>query len=82
MSHGVPSVVTAVGGNCEVVVEGVTGYLVLVDDDEKLSHQITEILTSPDLGQKMGIAARHRATNSFSIQKMMTEYLKLYQPKG
>ncbi len=82
MSHGVPAVVTAVGGNCEVVVEGVTGYLVPVDDDQKLASKIISILTSPSLGQEMGVAARQRAQNSFSLQKMMTEYMKLYQQDG
>ncbi len=79
MSHGVPSVVTAVGGNCEVVEDGVTGYLVPVDDDQQFACQIISILTSPSLAQVMGAAARKRAVNCFSIQKMMAEYLKLYQ---
>ncbi len=78
MSHGIPAVVTAVGGNCEVVVEGETGYLVAVDDDETLANRVCKLISSPSLGKAMGDAAQVRARTSFSRNKMMEEYFRLY----
>jgi glycosyltransferase involved in cell wall biosynthesis len=77
MASGVPAVVTDVGGNREVVVEGETGYLVPVDDDGLLAGRVCELLQGIDRGS-WGRAAGKRVNEDFSVTGMMGEYQKLY----
>ena len=44
MSYAVPAVVTDVGGNPEVVLEGKTGFLVALNDEEKLAERALQLL--------------------------------------
>lgn len=78
MASGVPSVVTAVGGNSEVVVEGETGFLVPVNADQELAQRVCELLQNQDKSVKMGCAARERAVRQFSVMGMMEAYCRLY----
>lgn len=82
MASGVPSVVTDVGGNREVVVEGETGYLVPSDDDRLLATLICRMLKQFDLVSQLGWAARQRSQNSFSVESMMCRYQRLYWCQG
>jgi glycosyltransferase involved in cell wall biosynthesis len=77
MASGVPAVVTDVGGNREVAVEGETGYLVPVDDDRLLAVRMCELLQGTDRGS-WGRAAEKRVNEDFSVTGMMGEYQKLY----
>ena len=79
MASGVPAVVTDVGGNCEVTLSGITGYLVPVDNDNLLAERIGELLRNPTLSQEMGAAAQKRVNESFSVQGMMSAYRHIYQ---
>ncbi len=92
MACGTPVVGTAVGGIPEVVVDGVTGFLV----DAKLSphppHDPTEpqalsrgladainhFSTDPDLSRRMGEAGRRRVVENFSWQSIAKQTLGLY----
>ena len=78
MACGVPAVVTDVGGNREVVVEGETGWLVPVDDDRRLAERVCGILQDAELAARMGRVARQRVEEAFSVQVMMTAYRQLY----
>jgi glycosyltransferase involved in cell wall biosynthesis len=79
MASGVPSVVTDVGGNREVVVEGETGFLVPVDADQQLSLRVCELLQNQEKAVQMGRIARERVVRDFSVQGMMEAYCRLYK---
>jgi L-malate glycosyltransferase len=79
MGSGVPAVVTRVGGNPEVVLEGVTGRTVEVGDDAGLAERVLEILENPEEAARLGEAGRERVRSCFSFQSMMDNYLRLYQ---
>jgi glycosyltransferase involved in cell wall biosynthesis len=79
MSHGVPAVVTDVGGNSEIVLEGETGYLVPSDDDAMMAEKITALLNSKDLADTLGRNGRDRVQRHFSFDGMMEEYLSVYR---
>lgn len=68
MASGKPVVSTNNGGPREVVVDGVTGYLVAPDDPITFSQRIIELLYSAQLRRSMGAAGRLRATQTFSAQ--------------
>ncbi len=79
MATGIPAVVTNVGGNPEVVVEGETGYLVPLDDDNEMTARLLELLKDPGLTGSMGAKGRERVLAEFSFEGMIGEYRTLYQ---
>jgi len=78
MASGIPSIVTDVGGNREVVVDRETGYLVSVDDDQLMAQRVCELQQDFDKASRVGFAARDRVISEFSVQKMMDAYCELY----
>ena len=79
MASARPMIVTNVGGNPEVVVDGKTGFLVPPKDSQKLADAIIRLLKNPGLAQKMGEAARARVEERFTLDRMVTEYEGLYK---
>ncbi|MDZ4817755.1 MAG: glycosyltransferase [Planctomycetota bacterium] len=79
MASAVPVVVTNVGGNPEIVREGVDGRLVPRGDDVQLSKALNELLSNPDLACKLGSAARQRVLEHFRIQDTIDQYYRLYE---
>jgi len=78
MGTGLPSVVTAVGGNPEIVEEGVTGFLVPPADPAALAERLVTLLTEPDRRRRMGEAARRRFESVFTLPGMIASYENLY----
>lgn len=78
MAHGLPVVATRVGGNPEVVEEGVTGYLVPPDDPRSFAEKVVRLLTSPSLRARMGEAGRQRVEQQFSIETVARRYQTLH----
>lgn len=74
-----PIVATNVGGNPEVVVEGITGFLVPPKDTDKMSEAIITLLKNSELRKKMGEAGRKRVEDKFSLDIMVSEYIKTYK---
>ena len=79
MVCGVPVLATASGGVCEVVEDGVTGYLCEVGDIESMARRAIDILSHPAKGREMGLRGRERAVRLFSRDKIVAEYEALYQ---
>lgn len=59
----IPVIGTAVGGVPEMLVDGHTGFLVELDDDQSLRDIITRLSEDPELRQKMGRAGHDRIWN-------------------
>ena len=78
MACGLPSVVTEVGGNPEVVADGQTGFVVASEDPVQMAAALYVLAENPFLAQKMGEAARHRFEQKFTFEKMMQAYQELY----
>ena len=78
MASGKPSVVTSVGGNIEVTVDGVTGFVAPPQEPEALSARIVELLINKELSVKFGEAARTRVIKYFSLDRMEKDYMELY----
>lgn len=62
---GIPSVTTTATGAVDSVVDGETGLLVPPDHPRNLATAIRQLLTDPELHQRMGEAARSRAVTFF-----------------
>ena len=53
MSLGIPAVVTSFGGNPGVIKNGENGFLVPVNNAEKMAEGIEKLLTDEELYEKM-----------------------------
>lgn len=73
MAMAKPVVATNVGGNSELVQNGITGYLTAPKDAEALASSIITLLKDADLRKKMGSEARKRAEKDFSLDREVEE---------
>ncbi len=69
MQHGLPIISTPEGGIREIIIEGETGFLVPQQNAKKLADKIKILIDSPDLRISMGIAARNRFEEEFTLDK-------------
>ncbi len=76
-ASGTPVVATAVGGLVEVVEDGVTGFLIEGRDPAAFAGRIGELLASPELCDRMGTAARERASR-YTWDRSVERLLALY----
>lgn len=79
MACGLPVVCTRGGGNPELVVEGETGYLIDAGSDALLVERLQRLTSDPSLADRMGLAGRRRLAERFSVERMVTELLRVYR---
>jgi len=78
MACGLPVVAGRVGGNPELIVEGVTGHLYDPADPEDLRQALLRYITDPALRQTHGQASRDRVVQNFSLDSMVRRYVAFY----
>jgi sugar transferase (PEP-CTERM/EpsH1 system associated) len=78
MASGVACVASNVGGNPELISEGLDGYLFPSDDEAALTSHLQRLCLDADLRQQLGEAARARIVREFSIDAMIARYEELY----
>jgi glycosyltransferase involved in cell wall biosynthesis len=79
MAHGRPVVGSDVAGIQELIVDGVTGYLVPARDPAKLREAILKLLDDKELRRKMGLAGRERISELCSWEKVAPATIELYE---
>jgi len=79
MAAGRPMVATAVGGNPELIVDGVTGFLVPVGDARAVADRVVRLLSDPALAARMGAAARERAFGELGVERMVERTVAVYR---
>jgi L-malate glycosyltransferase len=79
MASGVPVVVTAVGGNPELVRHGIDGLHVPRGDASATAAAILQILDDPALASRMGQAARQRVMDRYQLAATVAAYHRLYR---
>ena len=79
LSCGRPIVATDVPGCREVVIPGVTGYLVPLNDPEALAGRLEKLCRDPELRRQMGLAARRLAEEEFTDVKINRNIRQIYQ---
>jgi glycosyltransferase involved in cell wall biosynthesis len=78
MAAGLPVVATDAGGTPELVVDGVTGFLVHVDSPVALGNRIVELMRDPERAARMGAEGRARAASKYGDRLMIGSYATLY----
>jgi len=78
MACGIPCVVTDVGDSAYAVSD--TGYVVPPQDSTLLATAICKLLNMSEMErQKLGMNARHRVLDEFSIQRMASAYEVIFE---
>jgi glycosyltransferase involved in cell wall biosynthesis len=78
-SHaGRPSVTTAVGAAAEVICHGETGLVIPPGDVDALAEAVCVLLDDDERRRRMGRAARRRAREAFSIQRLTADVERIY----
>jgi L-malate glycosyltransferase len=79
MAGSKAAVATTAGGTPEVVVDGETGYLVRPRDHRTMADRLIRLLKDVRLREGMGEAARRRARNRFTLERMVAETAGVYE---
>lgn len=79
MVLGKPVVATNGGGTPEIVTDGETGFLVEPMSPSHMAEKIGELLDRPEMAKEMGIRGENLIKTDFSLERMESEYLELYQ---
>lgn len=81
LASGLPVIATAVGGNVELVEDGVTGRLVPAGDAENMAQALLGYLGDPEAPARIarqGGNARQQAEQRYSIPAMAEAYATVY----
>ena len=78
MATGLPLIATRVGGNPELIEDGINGRLVPVGDAGVLADTIENILAEPQTLAAYGEQSLHKVRQSFDWMRTVEEYLNVY----
>lgn len=76
---GLPIIATDVGGNGEIVREGVNGMLVPASDPSALAEAMQRLLGNPATAARLGAAGRAWALAEGSFRTMAQRYSRIYR---
>ena len=76
MAIGTPVITTKIGGNPELVEDGISGILVEFNDKEALTNSILKLLQDEKLAQKLSTAAVKKA-HKFVSKRMIGDTIKI-----
>ncbi len=78
MSFSTCCVVTAVGGNVEIIEDQKNGFVVESDNTDQLAATLLSLVNNDDLRQQMGIAAKKTFDTKFDLKQMIQSYKSIY----
>lgn len=78
MAAAKPVIGTRGGAVPEIIVEGETGLLVLMGDAAQLAAALCTLLADPARARRMGLAARTRVAEHFTIQNTARRVQAVY----
>jgi glycosyltransferase involved in cell wall biosynthesis len=79
MAYGVAPVVTDCGGSPELIVDGVSGLVVPVGDEDAIARAIAKLHEDSALRARIGAAARERIRDAFRIEDTIDRTIELYE---
>jgi len=79
MAAGIPTVVDAVGGTLDTVVDGETGRSLPVGDDAAFRDALAELVSDSAMRARMGKAAQVRAESLYTRSRFAAAFTDLYE---
>jgi len=78
MAAGKPVVATAAGGVLDIIEHGINGLLVPCRDSKALAKAVLELLSDREKARRMGLAARRRVEEKFTVQSHVAAIQEIY----
>ena len=78
MACGKVALGTQAGGIPEIITHGKDGYLFPVRDAQRLAEMLIDLVHSPELRQRIGLAARQTVVERFTIQTQIRAQEEIY----
>ncbi len=78
MMRGTAVVASNVGGLADIVIPGVTGFLVPAGDSRALADSLWALLSNRSCAEEMGMNARQRALELFDVRRCSSRFEALY----
>lgn len=78
MGLGIPTIMSPVGVNTEIIEDGVNGFL--ADPDEEWIDKLSQLIESPELRKRLGNAGRATVVKHYSVEANKQKYLDLFEP--
>jgi len=78
----VPVVAAAVGGIPELIVDGVSGFLVAPGDSASLARVLRKLLLERELGARIGAAARESVRLRYAPERAVPKLEEIYASIG
>jgi len=78
MAAARPVVVSDVGGNSELVIHGVNGFLFPLDDPLMMVQHVALLAANPRLRKRMGMEGRQWAEREFTLDKMIDRVEEIF----
>lgn len=82
MAAGCPVIASAVDGNCELIDDGVNGWLVPENDPQRLADAIQRAFNNPIEAKRFRFEARKHVLKNFSFETIIAEWDSLIQSGG
>ncbi len=79
MAAGLPSVVSGIPANAQLVDPGVHGFHAGVCDEGSIADALLELIRNEDLRARMGSAARQRVVERYATDKIADRYEALFR---
>lgn len=79
MASGKPVVGTCFGGTPEIVVDGVTGYIVNPLNIEEIADKTVDLLKNSEKAENFGKAGYERVVVDFNLENMVKKHISIYE---
>lgn len=82
MSFGVPVIATTSGAQAELIQDGVSGLLIRPSDEGELRRSLLRLSEDENLREQIGVYARRRIEEMFTIDRFYAELNYIYRSIG
>jgi glycosyltransferase involved in cell wall biosynthesis len=79
MATALPCVASGIGGNTDLIADGLTGRLVREPTATAWSRALLKLVDDPSEARRLGTAARQRIDQEFALGVVVERYLDLYR---
>jgi len=79
MAAGKPVIGTPIGSTADMIIDGVTGYVMPLDPMEAIVNKILEFATDSGLNIRIGQQARRAAEKAFSVERHVQKVQDMYE---